>query len=97
MTDINNELIEKTAELSKLEILPCEMEAFKEDFQEILGFMETLKNINEIEDYDLQESLTGENVIRDDCVLEYNISREILMSNAPDMKGGCFTVPRAVE
>ncbi|HEV08977.1 MAG: Asp-tRNA(Asn)/Glu-tRNA(Gln) amidotransferase subunit GatC [Sulfurihydrogenibium sp.] len=92
---VDKETVLKVAQLSKLKLKNEEVEIFSKQFNDILSFVEVLKEVDTegvlpFYELDLQESY-----YRDD-VAAGSISNEEALLNAPLKEGGFFVVPRVV-
>jgi aspartyl-tRNA(Asn)/glutamyl-tRNA(Gln) amidotransferase subunit C len=92
---VDKEIVLKVAQLSKLRLKDEEVEIFSKQFNDILSFVEVLKEVDTegvlpFYEIDLQESY-----YRDD-VAAGSISNEEALLNAPLKEGGFFVVPRVV-
>ncbi len=97
MIEVNKELVEYVAELSKLSLSPQETEDFQEEFQKIINYINTLDNLDTEGVEPLSHTFPIVNVLREDVVAESPVTKEELLSNAPFVKNGCFKVPKTVE
>ncbi len=88
---VNDETLEKLERLSMLEI--ADRASAKAHLEEILGFIDNLKNL------ECKEVYSDDNLhtpLRDDIPHNSNISNPIL-SNAPKSDGHFFIVPKIIE
>ena len=94
--EITDKTIDYVAALAKLELSNEEKEKAKIDLGSIIGYMETMNEL----DTDKVEPMTHvfpiKNVFREDVVVN-EPNRDMLLSNAPASKDGCFMVPKTVE
>lgn len=94
--EITDKTIDYVAALAKLELSSEEKEKAKKDLGSILGHIESMNEL----DTDKVEPMTHvfpiKNVFREDVVVN-EPNRDILLSNAPASKDGCFMVPKTVE
>ncbi len=88
--------VRKIAFLSRLKIEDDKVEATKEEFNKILQWVDTLKEV----DTDSVEPLVSVNenniALREDEVVAGNCS-EAILSNAPMKEYGYFAVPKVIE
>ncbi|MCH7659980.1 MAG: Asp-tRNA(Asn)/Glu-tRNA(Gln) amidotransferase subunit GatC [Euryarchaeota archaeon] len=84
---VSPEEVRHVASLARVDLDEGEVEAFTEQFVEILEAFETLDEVPEIED---SEGL--ENVMREDEVRE-GLSQEEALENAPESAEGYFKGP----
>lgn len=94
--EINEKIIEYVAALAKLELTEEEKERAKEDLGNILGYMNTMNELDTEGIEPMSHAFPLRNVFREDVVLNGD-DRENLLSNAPAKKDGCFVVPKTVE
>lgn len=96
MSSISIDDVKKLATLSALTITDDEAKSLLGQLNEILGFVEQL---NDVETTDLEPTyqVTGlENVMRDDEVIDYGLSRDELLKNAPSHQDGQIKVKRVL-
>ena len=87
--------VAKVAGLARLNLEPEKMEQFAAQFNDILGYMQKLNELDTSGVEPLYSPVTHETVFRNDEVrMEY--SREELLGNAPETDGSYFIVPRIV-
>jgi len=86
--DVDPEDVSHVADLARVDLDEAELDRFTEQFEEILGYFETLEEVPEVEsDPDLV------NVMRPDEVRE-SLSQEEALENAPDSEEGHFKGPK---
>lgn len=83
--------IEKIARLARLELTGDEAESFKKELEAVIGLAEKLSELP-----DLPETKKGKSALRED-IPGNCLSREELLSNAPEASENAFAVPRAVR
>ncbi|GHU78978.1 aspartyl/glutamyl-tRNA(Asn/Gln) amidotransferase subunit C [Clostridia bacterium] len=93
---IDDTLIVYLEELSKLRNTPGERENAKSELGAILGYMDKLAELDTTGVEGLSHPFAFENCFREDEVLP-SAGRELILSNAPRQKDGCFIVPKTVE
>lgn len=86
--------IKHLAYLSALQFSDDELEKFKDDFNNILGFVDQISSANV--DGELEYSPIDVEELRDDVAKESYPQSKIL-ENAPKQKMGCFAVPLMME
>lgn len=94
--DISNEMVDKLADLAKLEFTADEKEKLKGDLSKITGFFEKL---NELDTDNIEPLvfMTDEvNVLRADEV-QKPITKEEALLNAPAKDSDYFRVPKFIE
>ncbi len=93
---IDNETVKRIAFLSRLKVNDDKIEATKEEFNKILGWIEELNEINT----DNVEPLISVNDttlrLREDEITDGNY-QEAVLANAPDKEYDYFAVPKVVE
>jgi aspartyl-tRNA(Asn)/glutamyl-tRNA(Gln) amidotransferase subunit C len=93
---IDNNLVDRLAELSKLEFEPADKEKIQADLQKILDLVEKLVEVN-VEGVEPLIYMTDErNVLRKDEVKEM-VSKEDALSNAPQKDSDYFRVPKVIK
>jgi aspartyl-tRNA(Asn)/glutamyl-tRNA(Gln) amidotransferase subunit C len=93
---IDDKMIEKISGLAYLEFREEEKEKIRQDLEQILTFVEKLKELD-TEDVDPLVYLSDRtNVLRGDNVSE-TISHEEALLNAPEKSGRFFKVPKVIR
>jgi len=80
--------VERVADLARVELSEDDLEAFTEQFQEILEYFDALE---EVPDVEAEPDLV--NVMREDEVRE-SLSRDAALQNATETEDGRFKGPR---
>ncbi|WP_330698504.1 Asp-tRNA(Asn)/Glu-tRNA(Gln) amidotransferase subunit GatC [Anaerocolumna sp. MB42-C2] len=93
---ITDETIEYVAALAKLDLNGEEKEKAKKDLGSILAYMDTMNELDTDHIEPMSHVFPIRNVFREDVVVN-EPNREMLLSNAPASKDGCFMVPKTVE
>ncbi|WP_310604937.1 Asp-tRNA(Asn)/Glu-tRNA(Gln) amidotransferase subunit GatC [Anaerosporobacter sp.] len=93
---ITDETITYVAALAKLELSREEKERAKTDLENIIGYMDTMNEIDTDNIEPMSHVFSMKNVFRDDVVTNGD-DRDNLLGNAPVKKDGCFIVPKTVE
>lgn len=96
MSQISLETIKKIAALSGLALNEADLEKFRVQFEEILGYVEQL---NDVDTSGLAPSyqVTGlTNVMRADEIIDYGVSQDKLLSNAPSQRDGSIEVRKVL-
>lgn len=97
MSKLSKEEVLKLAKLSKLRLSDEEIEKFQKEISDILGYVEQLSSVD-TEGLKPTSQVTGlENVARKDEIIDYGVSNEELLKNAPDTKDGQFKVKRVLN
>jgi aspartyl-tRNA(Asn)/glutamyl-tRNA(Gln) amidotransferase subunit C len=85
---VDEQAVERVADLARVELEPADREAFAEQFREILGYFDTLEAVPDVES---EPELV--NVMRADEV-EDSLSQEEALANATETESGRFKGPR---
>ncbi len=88
--------VKKVAKLSRIHLEDEAMERFTHHLEDILGYIETL---NELDVTDVQPTchvVPVDNVTRPDTV-KPSLSRDVLMKGAVEHLNGSFKVPKVIE
>jgi aspartyl-tRNA(Asn)/glutamyl-tRNA(Gln) amidotransferase subunit C len=96
MTQISTDEVRRLAQLSSLALSDDEIEALKNDITNILGYVAQLSELD-TEGVEPTFQVTGlENIWREDEVMDDGITREQLLSLAPDVKDNQVKVPKVL-
>ena len=96
MTQITREDVLHLAQLSSLRLDETEIDNLQTDIGNILGYVEKLNSLN-TDGVKPTYQVTGlSNVWRDDTIIDYGISRETLLSLAPESLENCVKVPKVL-
>jgi aspartyl-tRNA(Asn)/glutamyl-tRNA(Gln) amidotransferase subunit C len=94
--DINNETIDRLAELAKLEFSIMEKESLKKDLNSIISYFEKLNEVN-TDNVEPLIFMTDEvNRLREDMVIQ-NTSKQEALLNAPAKDSDYFRVPKVLD
>lgn len=94
--EVNDELIDKLAHLSRLEFNEQEKIDIKKDLQKMIGFVEKLNELN-LEKVEPLIHMSDEvNVLREDEV-KGSVSRDQGLKNAPHHDEQFFKVPKVIR
>lgn len=94
MADLTNEDVLKLARLSRLKLTDEDVETFKKEINEILSYVEMLKEVD-TKDLKPTSQVTGlENVMRKDEIVDYKMSRDDLLKNVPESQDGYVKTKR---
>ena len=94
--EVNDLLIEKLATLSRLSFTDQEKTEIRTDLQQMISFIEKLKEVNTEGVQPLLHMSDNVNILRDD-VVQGSISREQGLKNAPDADGQFFKVHKVIR
>ena len=91
--DVNDEMVEKLAHLSRLQFNDAEKTEIKNDLQRMIGFVEKLNELN-LDTVEPMLFMSDEvNVLRDDQI-KGSITRDEALKNAPFHDGQFFREDR---
>jgi aspartyl-tRNA(Asn)/glutamyl-tRNA(Gln) amidotransferase subunit C len=93
---IDNALVERLAELSKLEFDAAEKERIQNDLQKIFDLVEKLSEVNVDGVKPLIYMSDEINVLRKDVVKD-TVSKADALSNAPQKDSDFFKVPKVIK
>lgn len=88
--------IKTVANLARLKLPETEEVKLRADIEDILDWVEQLKEVDVTGVEPLVSVSPRETAVRDDVVCDGNIQKE-LMANAPETVQGFYVVPRMVE
>lgn len=94
--DITNEMVDKLADLAKLEFSTDEKEKLKDDLGRIIAFFEKLNELDTEHVEPLIFMSDAVNVLREDEVKQV-ITHEEALKNAPARDSDYFRVPKFLE
>lgn len=90
------EVLRRMAHLSRLEISEAEFPRLLEDFSNMVGFVEQLKEVDTTGIEPLTRMTQEINAFRKDEVRDEIVVTQALL-NAPDSDGSYFRVPKVIE
>lgn len=93
---ITDETIEYVSVLAKLELSPEERRQAKKDMEDMLGYIDRMRELDTENVQPLFHIFPTENVFREDVVSNGDGSGDALR-NAPGVRGDLFVVPRTVD
>lgn len=93
---LSREDVRHVARLARLELNPTEEERFTKELNDILKFVEQLKELDTTGIEPTAHAITVRNVFRPDRV-EASLDPEAALANAPDRSGNFFKVPKILE
>ena len=94
--EVNNELVDKLAHLSRLEFNASEKSELKNDLQRMISFVDKLNELDLAGTEPLLHMSEEVNVLRQDEV-KGSISREEGLKNSPGYDTGFFIVPKVIK
>jgi aspartyl-tRNA(Asn)/glutamyl-tRNA(Gln) amidotransferase subunit C len=96
LMEVNNELVEKLANLSRLKFDEAQKESIKADLQSMIQFVEKLNELDTTGVAPLLHMSDNVNVLREDEV-KGSIDRSEGLKNAPVQDGVFFKVPKVIK
>ena len=97
MNAISIDDVKKLARLSALTMSDQEIAAMQTDLTLILGYVEQLQAVDTDDVEPTYQVHYLETVTRPDQVIDYGVSQEELLKNAPKQTDGSVVVPRVLE
>ena len=94
--NVNDELVDKLANLARLEFNAQEKEEIKNDLQQMIGFIEKLNELDTTGVEPLLHMSSNINILREDEV-SGTISRDVAFRNAPLHDEQFFKVPKVIR
>ena len=94
--EVNDLLIDNLAKLSHLIFSEQEKKEIRADLQEMISFIEKLKEVNTDGVEPLLHMSSNVNMLRED-VVQGSVSREEALKNAPETDGTFFKVPKVIK
>jgi aspartyl-tRNA(Asn)/glutamyl-tRNA(Gln) amidotransferase subunit C len=88
--------VEHIAELARLKFSEEELESFTHQLNQILEYVEKLKELDTENVEPLSHPVEGNNAFRED-ELKPSINREEALKNAPDSDDEFFKVPKVID
>lgn len=96
MSTISVQDVQKLAQLSALSLSDDEVTLLASELSHILGYVEQLNDVD-TEGVEPTYQVTGlHTVTRPDEIIDYGVSQEDLLKNAPDVQDGQMKVPRVL-
>lgn len=96
MTELTREDVLKLARLARLDLTDDEVEAFRKELSDILGYVAQLDDAD-VEGLEPTSQVTGlKNVTRKDTVVDYGVSPADLLRLAPKTQDGQIKVNRMI-
>jgi len=96
MTELTRDDVLKLARLARLDLADEEVEAFRKELSAILGYVAQLDDADAT-GLEPTTQVTGlKNVMREDEVVDYGVSREELLRLAPRTQDGHIKVNRMI-
>ena len=96
MADLTKDDILKLARLSRLRLSDEEVEEFRGEISEILGYVQMLDKVDTAGLKPTYQVTGLTNVTRDDAVIDYGVSQEELLKNVPARDKNYIKVKRMI-
>lgn len=93
---ISDEMIDYVSILAKLELSEDERKAAKKDMEEMLNYIDILKELDTTGVEPMSHVFPIRNVFRED-VIQNSDNSALVLANAPGVKNGMYKVPKTVE
>lgn len=93
---VTNDDVRYVANLARLQLAEDEVESLKNDMNQILGYIETLNELDTDNVEPLEHVTEVETYFRPD-VAKSPLSHEDALKNAPDADSDYFRVPKVIE
>lgn len=93
---IDKKTVKWTAELCRIELNDDELEKFAKQLEDVLDFIDKLKELDIKEVNPTSHILPINNVLREDIPKE-SLPLEKTLLNAPQKEGNFFVVPKVIE
>lgn len=94
--EVNDILVNNLANLARLQFNDVEKEMIKKDLEQMIGFVDKLKELDTTGVEPLLHMSDVVNVLREDKI-QGSSSREEALKNAPDSDGSYFRVPKVIK
>jgi len=94
--EVNIALVDKLANLARLQFAEEEKELIRQDLQRMIGFVDKLNELNTEGVEPLLHMTEAVNMLRED-VVEGSVPRETALKNAPATDGVYFKVPKVIS
>lgn len=96
MTKFSDDDVQKLARLSRLQLTKAEVTTFKVELSAIVNYVQQLQNVD-VEGLLPTNQVTGlTDVVRADEIIDYGVTPEELLKNAPALEANQFKVKRMV-
>lgn len=89
-------MIEHISILAKLELSEEEKKQAQKDMENMLNYIDKLKELDTTDVEPMSHVFPMHNVFREDVVVNEN-NKEAMIFNAPAQKNGSFQVPKTIE
>lgn len=96
MSDIDEKTVENIARLSRIEVLPENIDGVTQKLSHIMDWVEQLKSVDVTDVEPMTSALPMPLKMRDDVVTDGGYP-DIIVNNAPIKDGHFFCVPKVIE
>jgi len=96
MSSISIDDVQKVAALSGLALSNDQQQTYTQQFEEIINYIEQLKSVDTEGVEPTYQVIDLENITRDDEVIDYGVSPEALLKNAPATEAHQIKVERVL-
>ena len=96
MTKISDDDVRHLAQLSSLQLADTEVDAYRNDIERIIGYIEQLGELDTTGVEPTYQVTDLQNVWREDTVDTYGLDRKTLLALAPDTDGHHIKVPKVL-
>ena len=93
---VDNSIVKKIANLSKINIDDVQEETLKNELNKILEWVDELQKVD-TKEIEPMLSVFNETMIMRDDIANEKIDANQILENAPDKESGFFVVPKVVE
>ncbi len=97
MTAVSITDVQKLAILSSLQISDEEAVSLRVDLEQILGYIDQLDEVNVDGIEPTYQVHPLQTVVREDVVIDYGVSQDDLLKNAPEKSDHLIVVPKVIE
>lgn len=94
--EVNDALIDKLADLARLEFEPAEKEKLRHDLEKMISFVQKLQELDTSEEEPLLQMSTQTDVLREDEISDV-LPLQDAIRNAPITDGKFFKVPKVIN
>jgi len=96
MTQITTDDVHHLAQLSSLQLDDNETESLRSDLENIVGYIEQLSELDTTGVEPTYQVTDLQNMWREDAVNDYGVSKEALLSLAPELEAQQIKVPKVL-
>ena len=94
MSQLSKQDVLKLARLARLRLTDTEVEKYQKELSAILGYVEHLDSVDVSELTPTYQVSGLTNIVRADEIIDYKMSQEDLLKNAPKLDGSFIKVKR---